>query len=153
MGKKKSVALMVLLTIVIIALCAITAFPAFSVPGTVEKWNPAVLQYDFGADLSGGYYAYYYPEGVKTETEYNNLDAEEQKGYTLHEGGLYLSNDNADNILDAEGKVTDEFEAAFEAAQEGDTIDMFVDVEATEVILIDKSLTINGNGHNKYLLN
>ena len=54
MGKKKSVVLMVLLTIVIVALCLITAFPAFAVPGTVKKWNPAVKQYDFGADLSGG---------------------------------------------------------------------------------------------------
>ena len=36
---------------------------------------------------------------------------------------------------------------ALEAAQAGDEIALLADVEATEVILIDKSLTINGNGH------
>ena len=71
MGKKKSVVLMTLLTIVIVVLCAITAFPAFSFPGkSVKKWNPAVMQYDLGMDLGGGYYAYYYPEGVITENEF-----------------------------------------------------------------------------------
>ena len=72
MGKKKSVVLMTLLTIVIAVLCAITAFPKFTIPGTVKDWNPAALQYDLGADLGGGYYAYYYPEGVITDTEYKN---------------------------------------------------------------------------------
>ena len=76
MGKKKSVVLMVLLTIVIFVLTALTVFPMFSIPGTVQKWNPVVLQYDLGSDLGGGYYAYYYPEGVISETEYNsNLEA------------------------------------------------------------------------------
>ena len=82
MGKKKSVVLMTLLTIVIVVLTAITAFPAISLPGnSVKKWNPAVLQYDLGMDLGGGYYAYYYPEGVITETEYNNnlLDKTEEE--------------------------------------------------------------------------
>ena len=42
------------------------------------------------------------------------------------------------------------FEEAFEAAKTGETIEtieLFADVEATSVFLIDKSLTINGNGH------
>ena len=51
MGKKKSVVLMVLLTIVIFVLTALTVFPAFPIPGTVQKWNPVVLQYDLGSDL------------------------------------------------------------------------------------------------------
>ena len=34
-----------------------------------------------------------------------------------------------------------------DAAAAGDTIELLTDVTATEVILIDKSLTINGNGH------
>ena len=117
MGKKKSVVLMVLLTIVIVALCLITAFPAFAVPGTVKKWNPAVKQYDFGADLSGGYYAYYYPKGVISEAEFSDLTAEDQANYQKV-GGLYMSKDEDDNILDAEGNVTSEFKTAFEAATE-----------------------------------
>ena len=138
MGKKKSVVWMVLLTIIIVALCAVTAFPAFPVPGTVEKWNPAVLQFDLGADLGGGYYAYYYPEGVVPETEYTaNLSAleeavntaegaektkaeEERDEYVssyLQHGGLYLSTDSDDNIV-LDGEVTDEFADAFNAAKD-----------------------------------
>ena len=50
---------MILISIVIVVLCAVTAFPAFTLPGTkgVKKWNPVVLQYDLGSDLGGGYYA------------------------------------------------------------------------------------------------
>ena len=57
MGKKKSIVLMVLLTIVIVVLCAITVVPSFAIPGTVKSWNPVVMQYDLGTDLGGGYYA------------------------------------------------------------------------------------------------
>ena len=72
MGKKQSVVLMTILTIVIVVLCALTIFPTFAIPGTVKNWNPAVLQYDLGTDLNGGYYAYYLPKGVITETEYED---------------------------------------------------------------------------------
>lgn len=127
MGKKKSVVFMVILTIVIVALCAITVFPAFAVPGTVKKWNPAVLQYDLGSDLGGGYYAYYYPEGVISETEYeNNLAAKEEEGeeeyndykdsYLSHKG-LYLSKDEQYDIVSGD-EVTEEFKTAFQAAAE-----------------------------------
>jgi hypothetical protein len=61
MGKKKSVVLMTLLTIVMVVLCALVALPTFAIPGSVKDWNPAVLQYDFGKDLGGSYYTYYYP--------------------------------------------------------------------------------------------
>ena len=37
--------------------------------------------------------------------------------------------------------------AAIAAVKTGETINLFADIEATEVILLDKSLTINGNGH------
>ncbi len=138
MGKKKSVVLMVLLTILIALLCAITAFPAFPLPKRVDSWNPAVLQFDLGADLGGGYYAYYYPEGVISETEYtDNLSAleeaaeaaegaektkaeEEVTEYVnsyLQHGGLYLSTDTDDNIL-SDGEVTEEFEDAFNGAKD-----------------------------------
>ena len=39
------------------------------------------------------------------------------------------------------------FQAALAAAEAGATVELLADVEATEVILLDKSLTINGNGH------
>lgn len=131
MGKKKSVVLMTLLTIVIVVLCAITAFPSFYIPGSdkVKKWNPAVLQYDLSMDLGGGYYAYYYPEGVISENEYeSNLlalqgDDEEVKAerekfvasYKKH-GGLYLSTDPEDGIME-NGAITEEFKTEFKAAE------------------------------------
>ena len=128
MGKKKSVVLMVLLTIVIVALCALTAFPAFTLPwNKVKSWNPAVLQYDLGADLNGGYYAYYYPEGVISETEYkdnvkalqDNAEelAEYEESYAKHKG-LYISKDEKIDIYSGNDAdpASDEFKAAFEAA-------------------------------------
>ena len=75
MGKKKSVALMVFLTIVMIALCGLVLFP--SVPVGVKDWKPVVSQYDFSTELDGGYYAYYYPEGVIPATKYDD----ELQGY------------------------------------------------------------------------
>ena len=133
MVKKKSTVFMVLLTIVIVVLTALTIFPAFAVPGTVKKWNPVVLQYDFGADFSGGSYAYYYPEGVISETEYQGelkdlqaeidaakadgdteLETEKQEAYDeyvasyVRHKGLRLSTEEIYGIFDNEG-VSDEF--------------------------------------------
>lgn len=121
MGKKKSVVLMILLTIVIVVLTALTVLPAFPIPGTVKKWNPAVLQYDFGMDLGGGYYAYYYPEGVISETEYKSTlgrltDGEEKSEYVdsyVAHGGLYLSKDEDLNIVGNDGAVTSAFDEEF----------------------------------------
>ena len=138
MGNKKSVVFMIFLTIVIAVLCAITAFPAFTVPGTVKKWNPAVLQYDLGADLGGGYYAYYYPEGVIPEAEYNSNLAElteavetaeaadkqkaedEKKEYEesylkIAGSSLCFSKDEKLDIV-ANDQLTDSFKTAFEEA-------------------------------------
>ncbi|MBE5747557.1 MAG: hypothetical protein E7352_05255 [Clostridiales bacterium] len=73
MGKKKSVVLMTFLTIVIVALCVITAFPSFRLPWSEnkkDKWVPAILQMDVGRDFGDGYYTYYYPNGVITEADY-----------------------------------------------------------------------------------
>ena len=126
MGKKKSVVLMILLTIVIGVLCALTAFPAFTLPGTsgVKKWNPVVLQYDLGADLGGGYYAYYYPEGVISETEYKNnvavLEGEEKTDYEesymqVAGSNLYFSTEEKLNIVDGD-KLSTDFKNAFDKA-------------------------------------
>lgn len=124
MGKKKSVVLMVLLTIVIVVLTAITVFPAFPVPGTVKKWNPVVLQYDLGSDLGGGYYAYYYPKGVVSETEYNsNLagkEGEEKTEYAeeyvqINGSSLYFSTDEKLGVTDGDA-LTQDFKDSFAAA-------------------------------------
>ena len=124
MGKKKSMVLMILLTIVIVVLCAITVFPSFAIPGTkeVKEWNPAVKQYDLGADLGGGYYACYYPEGIISEAEYKNnlsvLEGEKAKEYEdsyVKHGGLYLSTDEDYGIIGEDGKVLQEFKDDFSA--------------------------------------
>ncbi len=120
MGKKKSTALMVLLTVVIAVLCAITVFPSFAIPGTVEIWNPAIMQFDFGSDLGGGQYAYYYPEGVMSETAFESeyeLKKEEDKqefkdSYKKH-GSLYLSKDEDDGICNDKGEVSEDFKKGF----------------------------------------
>ncbi len=143
MGKKKSVVLMTLLTIVIAVLCFLTAFPSFVIPGTAKKWNPAVKQYDLSTDLGGGYYVYYYPEGVIPASEYESdkaaleeavnsaEDAEEQaeaqneldkytSAYAQVAGSnLYFSTDDALDIVVVEGDkatVTSNFQTAFDGA-------------------------------------
>ncbi len=126
MGKKKSVVLMTLITIVILVLCAVVAFPKVLVPGSngIKKWNPVALQYDLGGELSGGHYAYYYPNGVISATEYENnvsvLEGTEkdeyQASYKQH-GGLYLSTDEDDCIFTGEN-VSEGFKDAFNQAVE-----------------------------------
>ncbi len=132
MGKKKSVVLMTLLTIVIVVLCAITAFPSFTIPFTngIKKWNPAVMQFDLGMDIGGeyldshvggGYYAYYYPDGVVPANEYveedndHDHDHGEEYGYEAH-GGLYLSKDPDKRIYLEDGSKNPDFQEDFDAA-------------------------------------
>lgn len=121
MGKKKSVVLMTLITIVLLVLCAIVAFPSVKLDKNgIKKWNPAVLQYDLGSEFSGGHYAYYYPEGIIPETEYQSdlaaLEGEEKGEYEdayKQFGSLYLSTNPDDCILDESGNVTEGFKTAF----------------------------------------
>ncbi len=126
MGKKKSVVLMALLTIVIFVLSALTAFPAITPKSdkVIHSWKPAVMQYDLGMDLGGGYYAYYYPEGVITETEFENNKAdmteEEAAEYVesyLPYGNLYFDKDEDKNIVSGDA-ISEDFKAAFNAAVE-----------------------------------
>lgn len=125
MGKKKSVVLTILLTIVVVVMCAITAFPSFTLPFTnkTKVWNPAVMQFDLGMDLGGeylngnvggGYYAYYYPDGVKPASEYVE-DHEEDFGYEQH-GGLYVSKDPAKGIYLEDGTLSADFQIEFDGA-------------------------------------
>ena len=117
MGKKKSIVLMVLLTIVIVILCAITVVPSFAIPPKkVKIWNPVVSMYDLGTDLDGGYYAYYYPTGVISEAEYKNLDTkEDQDSYQNHKG-LYLSTNPDLGIFNQDGTISKDFEENFAKA-------------------------------------
>ena len=130
MGKKKSVVLTALITIVIVVLCAIIAFPVFTIPGTngVKKWNPTVLQYDLGADFGGGYYTYYYPNGVITEIDYEDqllrgeIDTDDYVRYENTD--FYLSTDEDLKVVsEVEGEngeisyvLNEDFQAAFNVA-------------------------------------
>ena len=114
MGKKKSIVLMVLLTIVIVILCAITVVPTF--PFGIKNWNPVVTQNDFGADLEGGYYAYYYPTGIISETDYKNLSADEKEDYAAHKG-LYYKKDTSLGVCVKNGNsyaISEQFKEEFE---------------------------------------
>ena len=131
MGKKKSVVLLTLLTIVIVALCAMIVVPSFELPflwnGAVSNWNPVVKTYDLDANLGGGYYTYYYPEGVISEVEYQkeyesrseDKQEEYENSYTPYKG-LYLSTDSDDGVVEETENgyvVTDSFKESFEAAK------------------------------------
>ena len=82
MGKKKSVVLTVLITVILVVLTLFTACPKFWFPWNdgLKGWNAVTTEFiDFGSDYEGGYYAYYYPEGVISEAQYkNDLEAAEK---------------------------------------------------------------------------
>lgn len=124
MGKKKSVVLIVLVTILIAALAFISV-ATFAIPSTVNIFNSLLNTVELGTDLGGGYYTVYYPEGVITQDEYQLIESQykqaQEEGnasdyvnpedYTKHKG-IYLSND----IIDAQGNVDETFAAEFEKA-------------------------------------
>ncbi len=82
MGKKKSVVLTVLITVVLVVLTLFTTLPKFWFPWNdgLKGWNAVSTEFiDFGSDYEGGYYAYYYPNGVISEAQYkNDLEAAEK---------------------------------------------------------------------------
>lgn len=121
MGKKKSVALIVLATLVLAALLFISVTPSFYV-SAAEKFNSLLSIVDLGTDLGGGYYTVYYPEGVISQGEYEMLVAEYEEGQAadtdvedpaqnyLAYKGIYLSKDICED--DGNGNPTgEEFEA------------------------------------------
>ena len=106
MGKKKSVVLLTLITIVIVVLCAVAVFPSFHLSvfkkDSVKTWNPVVTLYDTDEELNGGYVARYYPAGVISATEYDSNcrsiseqesaeKLQEYKDSYVKHGGVYLS--------------------------------------------------------------
>ena len=130
MGKKKSVVLMVLITIILVVLCGLVAFPAIPLDNEgVDSYNPIVNQYDWSMDLDGGVYTYYYPQGVKPADKYQQeLNAmtgddktkfeNEYTQYVTADGvktSLYLSNDEKYGIYDDNGNVSATFTENFNA--------------------------------------
>ncbi|MBR2341182.1 MAG: hypothetical protein IKA72_02070 [Clostridia bacterium] len=132
MGKKKSVVLITLISVVVAFLCLLTMFPSFGIPfpvdGTWKTWNPVVNQFALSSDLGGGYYTYYYPQGVipasEYESNYENIsDEDEQKEYKdsyVAWKGLYLEKAET-SIFDDEdtasaATVSQEFRTQFAKA-------------------------------------
>lgn len=126
MGKKKSVALIIVVTVVLAGLIfmSVASFPV----SAVDSYKPLFSLVRLGTDLGGGYTTVYYPEGVISQDEYNKLVAEydETKGtedetddpsksYAKHEG-VYLSEDIC-NIKTKEvyDSFKDNFDSAFRA--------------------------------------
>ena len=124
MGKKKSVVLMVIISIVLIALTLFTVCPTFSFPWNegLHGWNGVLeTNVDFGSDYKDGYYAYYYPEGVISEAEYkdNYNDSEDKEEYAnrfIQCGGLYL--DKEADFITEKDSVSEEFAAEMEALRD-----------------------------------
>lgn len=140
MGKKKSVVLLVIYTLLIAVLCFICTVSfsygtdnlhAFSsVMRMMEKDADLGLAYganaDTGAYLGGGYSAVYYPEGVITAKEYEDdtrdMSDEEREDYAAdyvrypdENGSVYLEKGVA---CDDNGVMTEGFKAAFASALE-----------------------------------
>ena len=114
MGKKKSVALIVIMVIVLAGLAFISvASFALSSP---NYFTPLISHIQLSTDLGGGYYTVYYPEGVISQEEYDLLinsdtDSDAAETYTRHKG-VYLS----DEIAGEDGTVSESFQAEFDTA-------------------------------------
>ena len=126
MGKKKSAALIILITVVLVGLIfmSVATFPV----SDVNRYNSLLSIIDLGSDLGGGYTAVYYPEGVISQEEYNrlveNYDSAVEEGENADDPadlykpykGVYLSVE--DNVYDetAEDGVSQDFRTEFESA-------------------------------------
>ena len=71
MSKKKSTVCLVLITILLAVVCAMT-FVSFPIPGTVKDYNSILSNVGLGTDVGGSYYTVYYPEGVLSKEEYES---------------------------------------------------------------------------------
>ena len=120
MGKKKSVALIVIMVIVLVGLTflSVASFPLSS----PYHFKPLLGNIRLSTDLGGGYYTVYYPEGVISQEEYDLLvnsetDSDAAETYTKHKGVYY-----SDEIAGDDGSVSEsfleEFDIAFRALQE-----------------------------------
>lgn len=126
MGKKKSVVLMVIITIVLVALTVFAVVPSFWFPwdNGLKGWNGVTSFVDYGSDFNGGYYAYYYPEGVKSEAQYKNdyegkkdEDKQEFADSYLRHKGLYISNSEDFGMVKG-GAISADFRETMLAARD-----------------------------------
>lgn len=112
MGKKKSVALIVLISLILAVLLAMSV-ASFSVPSTVKNYNSLLSVIDLGCDLGGGYQTVMYPEGVISKEEYQSLveaDEASAEDYTAYKG-VYLSTDIYSN-----NEISETFQSEFDTA-------------------------------------
>ena len=128
MGKKKSVALITLVTVVLLGLLFICFAPTFQAK-TPYDFRSLLGHVELSTDLGGGYSTVYYPEGVISQSEYDLIKSlfteAESKGdtsglenpadYTKHKG-VYLSEDLYEDGALKESFV-DGFDAAFRTLQ------------------------------------
>lgn len=123
MGKKKSVALVIVFTVIIAFLIAMCVVPTFTLPfdvnGSIKEYNSVLNVMSYDSRLGGGYYSIFYPEGVISKSEYESTyeakkavsekSAEEYAAdYTAH-GSLYLNKDIVENG-DADADFKEDFE-------------------------------------------
>ena len=101
----------------------------------------------------------YWTMSWETKPTINNMPAKVElwvDGVKVSGGNVVLN--GPDNLNKINAAITNDnkeiksfqtsFANALAAVQAGETIELFADVEATEVILLGKSVTINGNSHN-----
>jgi len=121
MGKKKSAACLILITLLILGFFVWCIIPTFSIG--IKEYHSVIDVIKKDVALGGGYTATYYPEGVISEEEYNTSitgygsDTEKRDEfiakYQKHgTGAIYLEKET---VLDSEGKVDEAFSEAFEA--------------------------------------
>ena len=120
MGKKKSVALIVIMVIVLVGLTflSVASFPLSS----PYHFKPLLGNIRLSTDLGGGYYTVYYPEGVISQEEYDLLvnsetGSEAVETYTKYKGIYYSDEIAADDGSISESFV-EEFNTAFRTLQE-----------------------------------
>lgn len=123
MGKVKSVILTVVFTVLIAVLCAMCVVPTFSWPwtinGTAKDFNSVLKVMTTDSYIGGGYFTTYYPEGVITASEYEDLSESDKADYTAH-GSLYVNTDDvgeSDDFKSNFDKTADVIAKRFEALQ------------------------------------
>ncbi len=125
----------------------------------------AVENINVNADYSGGMFGWYYGSGTIEDSSVSDVTF---IGGSTKNGAIggYSNNTSAtvnnvtitnvknvdgtpllNNVAEVNGVYYDSLQAAFDAAQAGDTINLYKDVTLDEVFLINKSIILNGNNH------
>lgn len=120
MGKKKSAVCLILITILIVVLCA---WCTVSFSSGIYNYNSVISVIKKDATLGGGYTVVYYPEGVISAEDYDanvlsygESATQERDEYVAKyqgygTGAIYLEKDV---VLNDQGEVSDTFKASFE---------------------------------------